>query len=155
MLSPNKIMDAVEELIGERFPSETFYRNVTPVEFTRPSFLIAYGPQKMQDASADTLELEVAVVIDIFAQADKRNNSPVEELLRRMMAVQELFAVEGLRVGGAEDPERRVLHVKANTGACNFDYAEVTIVLNYLDDRPTEGKSWPLMGEVEVETKAE
>lgn len=155
MLKPNEIMDAVGELIRERFPGENIYRNITPIGFTRPSFLIAYGPQKMQDASAGALELETALVVTAFAQVGEYNNSPVEELLRRMMAVQELFAVEGLRVGNREGAESRVLHVKGNTGVCNFDYAEVTIVLNYLDDRPGDGRQWPRIEAVEVKTNLE
>lgn len=139
MIAPKETMDAVAEVLEERFPGETVYRNLVPTGFTRPSFLLAYGPVKLKDATCGTLDVETGLTITAFVTVDEYHNSHVDELHRRTAAVQELFAVEGLRVGD------RVLHVVGNTGSVNFDYSEVQVLLRYRDDRPVEGRDWPLM----------
>lgn len=144
MIKPSEIMDAVEELLGERFPGEPVYRNLTPTGFERPSFLLTYGPVKMQDAGCETLEVAAQLTVTAFVAVDEYHNSHTDELLRRMTCVQELFAVEGLRTGD------RVLHVTGTTGICNFDYAEVAVTLQYQDDRPGSGGAWPLAGDMEL-----
>ena len=122
--------------------------NRVPVEFDRPSFLVELGPVEMLDASYACLELKATVVVTAFVEADDYHNSHVPDLMQRMAVVQELFAVEGLRV------EDRVLHVIANKGNCQFDYAEASVTFQYQDDRPG-GEDWPLMGEVNVNMKGE
>lgn len=146
MLSSKEILDAVTELLEERFPGEPVYRNITPISFTRPSSLVTYVSQRMTDASCAALEVEANVMVTVFVAVDEYYNSHMDELVRRMSAVQELFAIEGLRVGD------RVLHVAGNAGVANFDFAEVAITLRYLDDRPRPGQDWPLIDEVGINT---
>lgn len=146
MLTPKEIMDAVQELLEERFPEEKVYRNLTPTGFSRPSWLIYLGPIAMLDASAGCLEVRASMKVTAFVTVDEYHNSHMDELQRRMMAVQELFAVEGLRVSD------RVLHVVGNTGESQFDFAEVTVTLHYQDDRPG-AEDWPLMGEIQVSVR--
>lgn len=149
MLSFSAIIDAAEGLLRERFPGEAYYRERVPVDFVRPSFLTELGPTEMADASWECLEVQAVVKVTAFAPVDEYQNSSAEELMRRMAAVQELFGVEGLRVGD------RVLHVAANKGNCQLDYAEVTVTFKYQDDRPTSGKDWPLIETVRVKTNLE
>lgn len=146
MLAFSEIVDAAEGLLKERFPGEAYYREHAPTDFVRPSFLTELGPTEMADASYGCLEVQVGIKITAFAMVDEYYDTSAEELMRRMAAVQELFSVEGLRVGD------RVLHVTANKGSCQLDYAEVSVTLKYQDNRPTNGKDWPLMEQVEVRT---
>ena len=146
MLSFSTITQAVQELVAERYPETPIYMNRVPVEFDRPSFLVELGPVEMLDASCACLELKVTVVITAFVEADDYYNSHVPDLMTRMGAVQELFAVDGLQV------EDRFLHVTANKGNCQFDYAETSITFQYQDDRPG-GDEWPLMGEIQTKIK--
>ena len=148
MLSFSTITQAVQELVAERYPETPIYMNRVPVEFDRPSFLVELGPVEMLDADCACLELKVTVVVTAFVEADDYHNSHVPDLMQRMAVVQELFAVEGLRV------EDWVLHVIANKGNCQFDYAEASVTFQYQDDRPV-GEDWPLMGEVNVNMKGE
>lgn len=149
MVAFSKIIECVEGLLKERFPDETYYREHVPVGFARPSFLTELGPTEMADASCRCLTIQVGVKVTAFAPVDEYHDSSAEELIRRMAAVQELFAVDGLRVGD------RALHITANKGNCQLDYAEVAVVLNYQDDRPTDEKDWPLMGRVEARVGAQ
>lgn len=146
MLTPKQILDAVAGLLEERFPGEPVYRNITPIGFARPSSLVTYGTQKMADATCAMLEIESSLTVTVFVAVDEYHNSHLDELARRMTCVQELFAVEGL---GVED---RVLHVAGNAGIVNFDFAEVSITLRYQDDRPMEGRDWPLVETVHMKT---
>ena len=45
MLRINEILDAVEELVQERFPDSKAYRNQVPKNFKRSSFMVSIGPQ--------------------------------------------------------------------------------------------------------------
>lgn len=146
MLTPKEIVDAVAGLLEERFPGDPVYRNITPIGFQRPSSLVTYTTQRMTDASYNAVEIEAGVSLVVFVAVDEYHNSHMDELVRRMSAAQELFAVEGLRVGD------RVLHVTGNAGIPNFDYAEIAITLRYQDDRPTQGQDWPLIEEVSINT---
>lgn len=146
MLSFLAITEAVKGLVEERYPENTVYMERVPVDFARPSFLVELGPVEMLDASCGCLEVKATVVVTAFVEADDYYNSHVPDLMTRMGAVQELFAVDGLQV------EDRFLHVTANKGNCQFDYAETSITFQYQDDRPG-GDEWPLMGEIQTKIK--
>ena len=47
MLRINEILDAVEELMKERFPNSDAHRNLTPKDFKRPAFMVEMGKQKL------------------------------------------------------------------------------------------------------------
>ena len=143
MLSFLAITEAVKGLVEERYPGNTVYLERVPVDFARPSFLVELGPVEMLDAACGCLEVKATVVVTAFVEADDYYNSHVPDLMTRMGAVQELFAVDGLQV------EDRFLHVTANKGNCQFDYAETSITFQYQDDRPG-GDEWPLMGEIQT-----
>ena len=132
MLSFLAITEAVKGVVEERYPGNTVYMERVPVDFARPSFLVELGPVEMLDASCGCLEVKATVVVTAFVEADDYYNSHVPDLMTRMGAVQELFAVDGLQV------EDRFLHVTANKGNCQFDYAETSITFQYQDDRPVK-----------------
>lgn len=146
MLSFNLILNGAKALLEERFPGDAVYTNVTPNGFQRPSFLIEFGEIHMTDSSEETLRVTLPLVVTAFVAVDSYHNSDVEKLLTRMAAVQELFAISGLQI------QDRVLHVVGNKAEYNWDFAEVTITLDYLDDRPG-GEDWPLMGEINTKTE--
>ena len=146
MLSFSRILSEGKALLEERFPGDEVYTNLTPNGFQRPSFLIELGEIHMVDASEDMLRVTMPLVVTAFVAVDSYHNSDMEELLTRMAAVQELFAISGLQI------QDRVLHVVGNKAEYNWDFAEVTITLDYLDDRPG-GEEWPLMGEIKTKTE--
>lgn len=146
MLALNAVLEAAKGLLGERFPGEARYTNQVPKNFTRPSFLVEGGPLRMADADCGALDITAEVKITCFTPVDAYYNSDSAELIRRMTAVQELFAVGYLRVGD------RALHVVGNTGEYFLDFAEVTVALQYQDDRPG-AEDWPLMGEAHINIK--
>lgn len=146
MLAYLELLEAVRGALEERFPGEQYYMDRVPTDFARPSFLLEGGPVELEDAGCGCLWVKAVVKVTAFVAVDEYHNSHVSELVRRMAAVQELFAAEGLRVGD------RVLHIVKNTGTYQFDYAEIQLTFQYQDDRPGAGE-WPLMGEVNVRTR--
>lgn len=149
MLSIADIHDAVEDLLGERFPGEPVHHDLVPQNFERPAFLVEGGPVKMAEAGSMTLDVTATVRITAFAAVDEYHNSQVAELRTRMMAILELFAVGYLEVDG------RALHVAGNEGEYGFDFATVTVTLSYRDDRPGEDEVYQTMGEVHTTIKKE
>lgn len=147
MLSVADIQNAVESLLGERFPGETVYRDLAPTDFERPSFLVECGPVKMAEAGRMTLDVTAAVKVKAFVPVDEYNNSQVAEIAQRMMAVLELFAAGYLALGD------RALRVAGNEGNYDSDLATVTVTLSYRDDRPGEDEVFAAMGEVHTTIK--
>jgi len=147
MISIETIISAAEDLVAGQFSSDEKYRNLTPRDFKRPSFLFEGGPVKTAPAGISLLEVTATITITIFVEVDAYHNSHIQELEQRMMSVKELFAVGYLRVGD------RALHVINTDGNYQFDFATVQVTLNYLDDCPGDGKTWPLMGEVHTTIK--
>lgn len=146
MLSLQSIREAVDSLLGERYPGENVYHNLVPQNFSRPSFLIEIGQTSVSDISYSLLEMEMSLTVTCFVEVDEYYNCHIEQLEARMLSVQELFCVGYLKV------QDRALHVISNRGQCGFDYATVTITFRYRDDRPKQGE-WPLMGAVHTTIK--
>lgn len=148
MLSFLEIANAVSELVKERCGGIPVYMERVPLHFERPSCLVELGPVEMESASCSCVEIKLTAVVTLFVDADEYHNSHVPELMKRMADVQELFAADGLRVGG------RTLRVIADKGNCQFDYAEVSVTFQYQDDRPG-GEDYPLMASVQTTIKEE
>lgn len=146
MLQFKTILEAARYLVGERFPDEPIYMDRVPSRFSRPSFLVEGGAFQVSDASRNCLEVTSEVKITLFVAVNEYHNGHVDELIRRMASVQELFAAEGFIVSD------RVLQPTKNTGQYQFDYAEVTVAFTYQDDRPG-GEDWPLMRKVHTKLK--
>lgn len=147
MLTPKELMDAAELLIAGRFPGETVYRNLTPSGFVRPSWLLELGNVEMTDASFWCVEVKAVLKVTSFVKVDEYHHSHIDSLQERMMAVLELFAVEGLRCGD------RVIHLAGSTGTCEYDYAQAIVTLRYQDDRPGTKDVTPQAEHVDVKVK--
>ena len=142
MLKISGILESAKALVEGRFPGEPVYTNQTPVDFVRPSWLVGLGKSTMEDASAGCVEMTVPVVVTAFVAVDEYYNSHFEELLRRMHSAMELFSAGYLELEG------RALHVVKVTGECQYDYAEITVTLQYQDSRPVLEEEYPLMGRI-------
>ena len=129
MVSIKDILDSVEVLMRERFPTYTAYRNLVRQGFARPSFLVAAGKQTMADAIARTVERTAQVVITLFAPVDDYHDSQMDTLAAALASAMELFSCRAIAVG------ERYLDVGDAAGEVGYDYAECTIPLSWQDDR--------------------
>ena len=129
MVSIKSILDSVEALMRERFPTYTAYRNLVRQGFARPSFLVAAGKQTMADATARTVERTAQVVITLFAPVDDYHDSQMDTLAAALASAMELFSCRAIAVG------ERYLDVGDAAGEVGYDYAECTIPLSWQDDR--------------------
>ena len=129
MVSIKEILDSVEGLMRERFPTYTAYRNLVRQGFARPSFLVAAGKQTMADATARTVERSCEVRVTLFAPVDDYHDSQMDTLAAALASAMELFSCRAIAVGD------RYLDVGDVAGEVGYDYAECTIPLSWQDDR--------------------
>lgn len=129
MVSIKEILDSVEGLMRERFPTYTAYRNLVRQGFARPSFLVAAGKQTMADATARTVERSCEVRVTLFAPVDDYHDSQMDTLAAALASAMELFSCRAIAVG------ERYLDVGDAAGEVGYDYAECTIPLSWQDDR--------------------
>ena len=129
MVSIKAILDSVEALMRERFPTYTAYRNLVRQGFARPSFLVAAGKQTMADATARAVARTAQVVITLFAPVDDYHDSQMDTLAGDLTRAMELFSCRAIAVGD------RYLDVGDVTGEIGYDYAECTIPLSWQDVR--------------------
>lgn len=147
MLDLNRILDAAEAVLKEESPDVTVYRDRTPKDFVRPSYLITLKVLTQEDASAGLLEKGVTLVITGFPPTDGYSNAKTADLLAMLALLQLLFA-DGLPVADGDD--RRVLHVGKISGDYEADYAMVEVPLAWMDQRPSSDQEWPLMETVKL-----
>ena len=129
MVSIKEILDSVEGLMRERFPTYTAYRNLVRQGFARPSFLVAAGKQTMADATARTVERSCEVRVTLFAPVDDYHDSQMDTLAAALASAMKLFSCRAIAVGD------RYLDVGDVAGEVGYDYAECTIPLSWQDDR--------------------
>lgn len=129
MLRQKEILDAVESLVQERFPTLKAYRNLVRKNFDRPSFLVACRKPAMEDATSRTVDRTVQVAITLFASVDDYHDSQMDDLADLLDNAMELFSC------GAIGVKDRYLDVGSVTGEVGYDYAELVVPLSWQDDR--------------------
>lgn len=127
MLTPNDIADRLDELIREKFPGETVYRELVPQGFERPSNLIeqdackgvvAYGTQ--------IVELRPVFTLTTFVEVDEYHHSHLAELHRRRMILTGLLLPGYIKVGDRAPKVADDIQL-----AGGFDYDTVTVTFSY------------------------
>lgn len=144
MLKQKEIMDAVEDLVQERFPTMKAYRNLVRKNFDRPSFLVACRKPSMEDATARTVDRTVQVAVTLFVQVDDYHDSQMNELADLMDNAMELFSC------GAIGVKDRYLDVGSVTGEVGYDYAELVVPLSWQDDRELHEQEYQPIKEVDL-----
>lgn len=132
MLRINAILDALEQLMKERFPDSEGHRNLVYKEFKRSAFLVEVGKQTMDTATRGTVDRTAQAKVSLFEPVDVRHNSQVEVLADKLTLVLELFSCPAIQV------DDRYLDISNVSGDYFNDYAEVTFTLSWQDDRETE-----------------
>lgn len=159
MVTPNDILDALEALVGEKFPGEPVYRDRTPSDFRRPSNLIVLEPYE-GDANFGTgvVELRPVFTLTTFVEVDKYHHSHLAELHRRQMVLTGLFMPGYIRVADPADPKGkgRAPHVTELKLAGGYDYDTVTVTFSLTLSRADfmEAETAPMMEHFNFNTTA-
>ena len=126
------ILEGVEAALAEQWPGAPVYRNRTPKNFARPSFLLEGGPVTQEELGGS---------MEQFSAAYK--NSDAAALAARMSEMMALFAGGYVRIGD------RCPHVTGLMGDYGFDYAEVSAALVWTDGWEA-GEEYPLMRDIHL-----
>lgn len=126
MLTPNDILDRLEELVKEKFPGEPVYRDLTPEGFERPSNLIVLDSCKGRiNFGTKAVELWPVVTLTTFVPVDEYSCSHLADLHLRQMTLTGLFLPGCIKVGD------RAPHVDEVSLDGGFDYDSVTATFRY------------------------
>lgn len=130
MLTPNDIADRLAELIQAKFPEEELYRELTPVDFARPSNLIVQDPFEGEVAyGTQIVTLRPTFTLTTFVVVDAYHHSHLAELHRRQMVLVGLLLPGYIKVG---DRAPKVVDLKLVGG---YDYDTVTVTFFYTLNR--------------------
>lgn len=149
MLRINAILDAVEALTAEQFPTLKHYRNLVRKNFERPSFLVEVARQTMEDATRRTVERTAQVKVTFFEAVDDYHDSQIEVLSDRLTMALALFSVGAIQAGD------RFLDLSNVSGEVYNDYAELTFLLSWQDDRDMTEVEGAMMAQFEFDVHAE
>lgn len=137
------ILEGVEAALAEQWPGAPVYRNRTPKNFARPSFLLEGGPVTQEELGGSMEQFSARVRVTAFLPVDAYKNSDADALAARMSEMMALFAGGCVRIGD------RCPHVTGLMGDYGFDYAEVSAALVWTDGWEA-GEEYPLMRDIHL-----
>lgn len=130
MITPNDILQKLADMVGEQFPGEKVYQNLTPKDYERPSNLVMYSGGKVDVGfGCQAVELRLTYTIATFVPVDAYNHSDTEALhIRQMLLI-------GMLIPGyinVKDRAPKVGEVKLES---TFEYDSVTVTFHIALDR--------------------
>lgn len=151
MITSMEVLDAVQEKLRQAFPDRGCVEDITRMNFKRPSFYCRFRPPVVEDASRHSLHIKQALEVVCFEQLNGGSSLYCDTrlLLDTQQRVLQLFS------GGFLAVKDRALHSTVQAEELDSDAATVVLQLDYYDERPEDGRAYPLMGEVQVAIEKE
>lgn len=150
MITANSIVDEINRLMIEVFPTAQAHINACPAGFERPAYLIRCASFDRTDANRWTVA--VSAVFEIVYLPPLDNKTQICDgavLLAAQDSILGIFAAGVIKVGD------RCLTIKSTPGKPQVDGTIITIRTDYYDDRPAAADNTPKMGTVETKTTLE
>lgn len=129
MIKMNDIVDAVNLLFLEKFPTAKAYVNRCPKDFKRPSYFLQLTGVSRDDVSRKTVAVAVDLMITYFVPTDSRYIVDSEALREAQDGMLEVFAPGFIRVND------RALKLQAAEGETSLSDTTITVRVDYYDER--------------------
>lgn len=130
MITPNDILQKLASMVGEKFPGEPVYQDVTPTDFQRPSSLVVYDGGKVDvGCGCQAVELRLQYTVTTFVEVDAYHDSHLAALHIRQMQLLSLLLPGYIKV---KDRAPKVGAVKLDG---NYDFDSVTVTFHIALDR--------------------
>lgn len=131
MITPNDIADVIQTLVEKAFPGEPVYRDLTPVDFKRPSTLIVYSEGICRpNFACNVIEMMPVFSLIGFVPVNAYHQSHLADLNLRQHRLLSLFLPGYLRVG---DRAPKVGNeIKLDGG---YDFTSLDVPIIYTLDR--------------------
>lgn len=125
-ITPNDIMDRLEEMLSKTFPDETIYLERVETGFKRPCNLIIYdGGSVDVGFGSNIVEVRDQFTLTSFVEVNKYKNSHLRALHTRQMRMIGMFIPGYIKV---KDRAPKVVKIER---AGEYDYDTVTVTLSY------------------------
>ena len=143
MISRRDILDGLNLLVLEAFPTHMVYRDMLPDQFERPSALIALDKRTVKDGSDGTVEVSQPFRVQVIAARDSQGLVDTDTLQQDADIAEQLLWRGYLSCSG------RCLHIES-IGAEREPEDAIRIygTLHYFDDRPDTLDDAPAATEV-------
>lgn len=142
MITANSIIDEINRLMVDLFPTAQAHINACPEGFERPAYLIRCAKLEQSDVNRSTVAVSAVFEIVFLPALDKNQIADGAELLTAQDTIIGIFAAGYIKVGD------RCLKIRSTPGKPQPDGTIITIQTDYYDDRPVAADSTPLMGSV-------
>ena len=147
-MTKTDILDAINRLLVERWPTRTVYVDVCPVDFERPSFWLAVEKHDLNDAARDLVRHDLTLRLTLYDRVDKAYEASWYRLSK------ETDTVVGLLLPPLAVGDRRV-HLKLKELPREADRAFLRMETSWLDYREEEKASSPVATNYSIRVDAE
>lgn len=128
-MTKTDILDAINRLLVEQWPTRTVYVDVCPVDFERPSFWLAVEKDDQTDANRVLIRHDLQLRLTLYDQLDEHYEASWYRLSQETDTAQSLLS-RVLTVG------ERHLKLQLKTLPRDPDRAYIQINTSWLDNRP-------------------
>jgi hypothetical protein len=142
MITISKIIDRVNELILQKYPSHTFYIEDIPEGFERPSFFIEQVVGGTSDVNKTIVGEDVSIQIVYFAPVDDYYLTDAPTRLQVSENIKDIFRKGYIAV------EDRAIKVTELTGGSRNNEVYLSVSFGYQETRPADPENYDLMGEI-------
>jgi len=138
-MTKTEILDAINLLLVERWPTRTVYVDVCPIDFERPSFWLAVEKHDLTDANRFLIRNDLQLRLTLFDELDDHYEASWYRLSQETDIVTDLLC-RVLEVG------ERHLKLQLKVLPRDPDRAYVQINTSWMDNRPglDTGASTPI-----------
>jgi len=128
-MTKTEILDAINLLLVERWPTRTVYVDVCPIDFERPSFWLAVEKHDLTDANRFLIRNDLQLRLTLFDELDDHYEASWYRLSQETDIVTDLLC-RVLEVG------ERHLKLQLKVLPRDPDRAYVQINTSWMDNRP-------------------
>lgn len=131
MLTVQEIADGVNAILVRLYPDRTVYIDALPEKFERPSFFIRPDGRMIQSLTVDTVQVEQLITVQCIDTVDDHYDARTA----RLYEVTDTLTAALLQRGAIVCGDRRFTAARVDVVRA-LDVADVTVTINYADDRP-------------------
>lgn len=149
MIMPNHVIDAIGNVIKDKYPNATIYKNSCPDTFPKPCFCIKTVKAFERPASHNTVHIRARFCITAYPAADDNGKVDETNLVDLQANIMAIFGKGYVIIGD------RKISVNIKCNGLEIDSCSVALRFDYFDDRIVETNDKPFMTEVNLDLNKE
>lgn len=147
MITTQKIVDKVNDLLYSANPTCFFYIQTPPQDFKRPAIYIEITSQSSDDNNFSYVDEEITLQIVYFGIRDNAHISSKSNLVTTLDTIKNVFK------GGHIVVDDRTVKVVSISGAPQDNEIYISVSFSYTEDRPITAPTYIPATEIKINLK--